>query len=297
MTLELTPQLSETLLGHENGVGCVVAEGSKLFSGSLDATIKVWDLHDDVSVSASSGRCVSTLVGHEGGVSGVYSCEPLLFSLGLDKTIRLWDTRAKECVHKLATGRRKCNGIVVQGVNAYYQVGGAMHHLDLRVLRASLPGKDQRSNVFSTFSVHSTHRNGVHLALKEMSLFAPSAVDSSVSVYDVCDGAPRHASSLIGHSDYVRCLHLTSRGLLITAGNDKQIRFWDANPHTVHSQDASMSVSGVSVGGTRKGVASEKCVAMLGPTHGGHQKPVTALTKLRGRVFSASEDATIRVWQ
>jgi WD40 repeat protein len=51
-------ELERTLQGHANTVRsvCVSADGSRLFSGSDDNTIKVWDV--------ATGACVQTLQGH-----------------------------------------------------------------------------------------------------------------------------------------------------------------------------------------------------------------------------------------
>mmetsp|Transcript_11221 Transcript_11221/g.21347 ORF Transcript_11221/g.21347 Transcript_11221/m.21347 type:complete len:263 (+) Transcript_11221:691-1479(+) len=58
-------------------------------SGSLDKSIKVWDL--------STGTCRLTLK-HDDGVicTRWHPSEPLLYSCSLDKTVRLWDARTGE---------------------------------------------------------------------------------------------------------------------------------------------------------------------------------------------------------
>ena len=50
--------LGRTLEGHARGVWsmCVSADGSRLFSGSVDNTIKVWNV--------ATGACLQTLQGH-----------------------------------------------------------------------------------------------------------------------------------------------------------------------------------------------------------------------------------------
>ena len=55
-------ELGRTMEGHANTVNsvCVSADGSRLFSGSRDKTIKVWDV--------ATGACVQTLEGHTGSV-------------------------------------------------------------------------------------------------------------------------------------------------------------------------------------------------------------------------------------
>ena len=55
-------EMGRTMEGHTNTVVsvCVSADGSRLFSGSYDNTIKVWDV--------ATGACVQTLDGHTGWV-------------------------------------------------------------------------------------------------------------------------------------------------------------------------------------------------------------------------------------
>ena len=64
---------------------CVSADGSRLFSGSDDSTIKVWDV--------ATGACVQTLEGHENSVSSVCVSADgsRLFSGSHDDTIKVWD--------------------------------------------------------------------------------------------------------------------------------------------------------------------------------------------------------------
>jgi WD40 repeat protein len=67
-------------VGH-NGIVLALAEASgKIFSGSDDATITVWD--------SSSLKCLGTLNGHRGAVVALAAGERHLFSGSRDKAIR-----------------------------------------------------------------------------------------------------------------------------------------------------------------------------------------------------------------
>ena len=65
---------------------CVSADGSRLFSGSRDNTIKVWDV--------ATGACVQTLEEHTNSVSSVCVSADgsRLFSMGYDGTIKVWSS-------------------------------------------------------------------------------------------------------------------------------------------------------------------------------------------------------------
>ena len=74
---------------------CVLADGSRLFSGSYDNTIKVWN--------AATGACVQTLRGHAYAVRSVCLSADgsRLFSGSADSTIKVWDAATGACLQTL----------------------------------------------------------------------------------------------------------------------------------------------------------------------------------------------------
>jgi F-box/WD-40 domain protein 7 len=63
---------------------CLTLCGNKLFSGSSDSTIRVWD--------ADTHKCLATLEGHTvGSVLCLTLYGNKLFSGSYDRTIRVWD--------------------------------------------------------------------------------------------------------------------------------------------------------------------------------------------------------------
>ena len=77
----------KTLTGHTYGVESVVfsPNGQTLASGSLDQTVRLWDVH--------TGQCLKTLSDHTGWVVSVaFSPDGRILASGsADQTIRLWD--------------------------------------------------------------------------------------------------------------------------------------------------------------------------------------------------------------
>ena len=75
------------LQGHTGLISCVAvsADGRRLFSGSGDATIKIWDLE--------TGKEALTLRGHAAGVTSLVRSADgkWLFSGSEDQTITVWD--------------------------------------------------------------------------------------------------------------------------------------------------------------------------------------------------------------
>ncbi|KAH7297293.1 hypothetical protein KP509_26G064400 [Ceratopteris richardii] len=70
------------LSGHVAAVVTLEVSDGKLYSGSMDFTIKVWDL--------SRGICRETLRGHSNVVMGLLSWNQYLLSGSLDGTIKVW---------------------------------------------------------------------------------------------------------------------------------------------------------------------------------------------------------------
>uniref|UniRef100_A0A0A9CNZ4 GSVIVT01010638001 n=1 Tax=Arundo donax TaxID=35708 RepID=A0A0A9CNZ4_ARUDO len=68
--------------GHERPVISLSISATSLYSGSLDKTIKVWDL--------TTLQCVQTLSEHKAAVTSVLCWDQKLLSCSLDKTVKVW---------------------------------------------------------------------------------------------------------------------------------------------------------------------------------------------------------------
>ena len=96
-TMDTMAELGRTMEGHTNMVYsvCLSADGSRLFSGSVDHTIKVWGV--------ATGACVQTMQGHTNTVRSVCVSTDgsRLFSGSKDNTIKVWDVATGACVQTL----------------------------------------------------------------------------------------------------------------------------------------------------------------------------------------------------
>ena len=82
-----------TFEGQAGGAVAFSPDGTKLASGSVDKTVKLWDI--------STGRNISTLTGHT-ELPGSVAFSPdgtKLASGSIDKTIRLWEVSTGENIH------------------------------------------------------------------------------------------------------------------------------------------------------------------------------------------------------
>ena len=70
-------------VGHTGSVHCLTVHGGKLYSGSHDTTIKVWD--------CSTNKLIKTLIGHTGYVSCFTIHGGKLHSGSWGGSIKVWD--------------------------------------------------------------------------------------------------------------------------------------------------------------------------------------------------------------
>jgi WD40 repeat protein len=96
--LHLIPKLdgegntNTTNNGHEAEVTCLLIASNKrlMFSGSLDRTIKVWD----ISHSLGASPLLQTMIGHSGAITSIlYECVDdamSLFTFATDGALKMW---------------------------------------------------------------------------------------------------------------------------------------------------------------------------------------------------------------
>uniref|UniRef100_F6HW00 C3H1-type domain-containing protein n=1 Tax=Vitis vinifera TaxID=29760 RepID=F6HW00_VITVI len=75
-------ELATTLGGHNCAVFSLTVGGGRLYSGSLDNTIRVWDLN--------TLQCIHTLKEHASVVMSLVCWGPYLISCSLDQKIKVW---------------------------------------------------------------------------------------------------------------------------------------------------------------------------------------------------------------
>jgi len=99
---------SQTLTGHKDVIRSLVVADGKLFSGSGDKTIMVWDIETgncskilgDKTIRVwdiKTGSWSKILIGHTDGITSLVFADGKLFSGSDDRTIRVWDIETGNC--------------------------------------------------------------------------------------------------------------------------------------------------------------------------------------------------------
>ena len=298
--IKWTPQTnSVTLEGHTDGVTCLAhsVEYKKVFSGSLDRTIRVWDLafheplcdgelkghrggitgmavsRNKLVTGSSDATCKvwdlatmkeeTKLVGHAGLIHGVMVLNDMALTTSQDKSIKFWDMRAGQLITSIETKSRGQYGMAIHELKLLSASGSKIYSWDLRKVAASTMNELQRLN-FGRFDTLTGNASGVFGHQMVGDRLYTSAVDNSVRLWDL--RSLQVKSKIVGHSDFVRAL-ATAGERLLTASDDKTIRVWDLEFHD--------------------------CAKVLK----GHTSYINALLCARARLFSASMDKTVRIWE
>lgn len=81
------------LLVHENSVTCLASYQKALVSGSLDKTVRVWDLRTNTNLHILSG--------HTGKITALFIVNGKIFSGSLDRSIKVWYIKTGDIIHTI----------------------------------------------------------------------------------------------------------------------------------------------------------------------------------------------------
>jgi len=286
--------LARMLHGHIHSVNTLaLLPDGRLISGSLDKTIKLWDL--------KSQTCVATLTGHGKSVEALALLpDGRLVSGSKDNTIKLWDLKSQVCVATLSGHS--------DGVTALVPLP------DGRLISSSLDNTIKLWNLQKTsffqkpcIATLSGHSNGVTaLVLLPDGRLMSGSYDKTIKLWDL--KSQTCVATLTGHSHYVGAFALLPDGRLISGSRDSTIKLWDLKTRTCvatltgHSVDVSalaLLPDGRLISGSEDktikvwDLKSQTCVATLT----GHSGQVHTLALLSdGRLMSGSGCNTIMLW-
>jgi len=75
-------------------LNCLQFDSTHVVSGSLDTSIRVWDVE--------TGTCKHTLMGHQSLTSGMELRDNILVSGNADSTVKVWDILTGQCLQTLS---------------------------------------------------------------------------------------------------------------------------------------------------------------------------------------------------
>ncbi|KAJ2726232.1 pre-mRNA-splicing factor prp46 [Coemansia sp. Benny D115] len=246
-------KLMRVISGHIGWVRCLAVEpGNKWFaSGSVDRTIKIWDL--------ASGTLRLTLTGHISPVRGlaVSPRHPYLFSCGEDKQVKCWDLETNKVVRQYHGHLSGVYALALHPVLDVLVTGGrdsVARVWDMRTKRAVHVLSGHTSTISSLLcqeadpqvvsgSMDSTvrlwdlaagksmatlthHKKSVRaLALHPTEFGFASASSDSIKQWRCPRGD--FVQNFDGHSGIVNALSVNSDGVMVSGGDDGSMRFWD----------------------------------------------------------------------
>ncbi|CCA71411.1 related to WD40-repeat protein (notchless protein) [Serendipita indica DSM 11827] len=296
------PGLPTMLRGHEHSVMTVKfsPDGSRIISGSLDKTIRMWD--------AETGQQLGKpFEGHEDWVLAVeFSPDgSQIVSGSRDQTVRVWDAATGHLLGEPLIGHEGEVSAIAISPDSSYIVSGSSDKT-IRLWDAAT-GKSLGEPLVG------------HEYAVEAVAFSPDGLrvisgsdDGTIRLWDVDTRKPL-GEPIEGHEDAVRAVAFSPDGLLIASGSkDNTIRLWDAktgqplgDPFEGHrssvvavafSPDGSRIVSG-SWDYTLR-LWDVNTGQPLGRPFEGHEEGVytVAFSPDGSRVISGSNDDTIRLW-
>eukprot|EP00002_Diphylleia_rotans_P010089 TRINITY_DN2048_c0_g1_i2.p1 TRINITY_DN2048_c0_g1~~TRINITY_DN2048_c0_g1_i2.p1 ORF type:complete len:815 (-),score=168.03 TRINITY_DN2048_c0_g1_i2:252-2696(-) len=93
--------------GHTNQVRCLTVYSRYLLSGSDDFSIRIWNIEN--------GNCVGSLIGHNGGVLAICMVGSHIWSADDTGVVKVWDSSKNECIQELKSHSSRVGTITIVG--------------------------------------------------------------------------------------------------------------------------------------------------------------------------------------
>jgi WD40 repeat protein len=286
------------LRGHDRAVLSVVfsPDGSQIASGSLDGTVRIWDVQ--------TGNAVGEPIR---GVSWVWPVawsptSPRITSCSW-RTVVIWDTNTRERVALLEG--HQYNVLCV----AYSPDGSRLASGSYREIR--IWNADTGELVGEPLVGHNNYVTSITFS-PDGKQIASGSRDKTVRIWDVQTGQAI-GEPLQGHTGWVFSVAWSPNGSLLASGSsDKTIRIWDIQTRhqlfTLQGHSSVVASVAFSPDGSRLASCSwdgtirlwdprsGKCLECIDkPSQGGNVYSV-AFSPDGLRIASGSDDKTVRVW-
>jgi len=257
----LTGSHTAVLSGHTASVMCLAfsSDGALLVSGGHDNTIKLWDVQ--------TGGVVKTFHGHTSGVLSVSISvgNAVVASGSIDGAICLWNVGTGEC-HIIEGHSSGVTTVIFSPTNSQLLLSTSRNGT---VQRWGIDGHQigpQIAGFYVGFSPDGTQFascNGTAITIQntdsgktELEFHLPNAkphhccfspdgrfiactANYTIYLWDVTGTDPHLTRTLVGHTDEITSLVFSSSLTLISASEDKSVKFWEigilpANPVVPH---------------------------------------------------------------
>jgi WD40 repeat protein/tRNA A-37 threonylcarbamoyl transferase component Bud32 len=202
-----------TLRGHKCGVTAVAcsSDGACLASGSLDRTVKLWDIRrrdDDLTLRASEGYTSVAF-----SPDGAY-----LASAPRDNALLIWDLSTGKVAARLRHLPEIVNGLAFSRDGVHPACAGDDGKVRIREMPQGLQTHSLQGHSGSVHSV-AFHPNGARLA--------SAGEDGTIRLWEFPSGLEK--LRLCGHDGAVHAVAFSpDGGRLASAGKDGVVRVWDA---------------------------------------------------------------------
>jgi len=234
------------LPGHTDAVGSLTfsSNGMSLVSGSNDKTVKLWDVQ--------TGGVVKTFHGHTGRVRSVSisSDNTIIASGSEDKTLCLWDIEMGECCHiirqQVTVFHTRFSPtdpqllISIAGTAAQcWNIDGHKVGSTFTAYRINFSPDGTQFIVYAGDGITVQNINsGVTVAKFNAAgryfspCFSPDgrlvAVEANhnICIWDITGSDPHLVETLAGHTKDITSLTFSSPSTLISASEDKSVKFW-----------------------------------------------------------------------
>ncbi|XP_051963110.1 bromodomain and WD repeat-containing protein 3-like isoform X4 [Xyrauchen texanus] len=219
-------RMHRRILGHLSAVYCIAFDrtGSRIFTGSDDALVKIWSSFD--------GRLHSTLRGHHAEISDLaVNFENTLIAAGsCDKTIRVWCLRTCAPVAVLQGHSGSITSLqfspFVKGYKRYMVSTGTDATVCFWQWDVNNNGFSDRPHKFTE-----KPRPGVQTVCSSFSpggmFLATGSTDDVIRIYYMGSGSPEKLAELDSHTDKVDSIQFCHSGERFVSGSrDGTARIW-----------------------------------------------------------------------
>ena len=241
----ITGSQTAVFSGHTDEVNTLTfsSDGKSLASGSDDRTVKLWDVQ--------TGGVVKTFYGHTGCVLSVdISSDCTRIASGsLDGIIHLWDIQTGEyyVIKQQASVHHVCFSpidywhllsisddkvlewdisghqilLAYSGSHVAFSLDGTQFVLcNGRVVTV------QNSNSRATVAEFYTAKNTGHCCFSPDGRLVAVTIDSTAYIWDITNSDPHLVETFSGHTNAISSLVFSSPSSLISASDDRSIKFW-----------------------------------------------------------------------